>query len=198
MQAIASLKDAAAPKKPLAALQRIGGHAALDFVNTVDWRGRPTPQEYLVGYAALVEWAGHAGLVDAPDAVQLRRRAVDEPVRAAAVLRSPAAHVSRTYPLATEAASLGEIASILAQVTGLSWRYEPQEPEVFFRTVTAAGADPVYMACVRNVFERTRNGSLTEASDTFDTVEQVTGHAPTKLREFFEKHRTALAYVSPR
>jgi predicted RNA-binding Zn ribbon-like protein len=74
--------------KPLAALQRIGGHAALDFVNTVDWRGRPAPEEYLVDYSALVEWAGHAGLLDAAEVAQLRRRALDEPARAAALLRS--------------------------------------------------------------------------------------------------------------
>src|SRR3954470_7629485 len=73
--------------KTLAALQRIGGHAGLDFVNTVDWRGRPMPEEYLIDYPALLEWAGHAGLLDAPEAGQLRRRAVEEPARAAALLR---------------------------------------------------------------------------------------------------------------
>src|SRR5437762_2524063 len=83
-----SLAQAAAPTKSLAALQRIGGHAALDFVNTVDWRGRPAPEDYLVDYAALIEWAGHAGLVDAPDLAKLRRRALDEPAGAAALWRS--------------------------------------------------------------------------------------------------------------
>jgi predicted RNA-binding Zn ribbon-like protein len=89
MRAIAddSLNPPGGPMKTLAALRRIGGHAALDFVNTVDWRGRPAPENYLVSYGALVEWASHAGLVDGPEAAQLRRRAVDEPVRAAAVLR---------------------------------------------------------------------------------------------------------------
>ena len=78
----------AKPAKTLAALQRIGGHAALDFVNTVDWRGRPAPEEYLAAFPALLEWAGYAGIVDAPEAAQLRHRAQDEPVRAAALLRS--------------------------------------------------------------------------------------------------------------
>jgi predicted RNA-binding Zn ribbon-like protein len=78
----------AAPAKTLAALQRIGGHAALDFVNTVDWRGRPAPEEYLASYAALLEWASYAGLLDAAEAAPLRRRALDEPARAAALLRS--------------------------------------------------------------------------------------------------------------
>jgi NAD(P)H dehydrogenase (quinone) len=110
---------------------------------------------------------------------------------AAVVLREPRAHAGRTYPFATEAASFREIAALLTEVTGLPWRDDPQEPELFFRTVTAAGADPVYMACVRNVFERTRKGSLPESSDIFDTVERLTGRAPTSLRSFIEKHRSA-------
>lgn len=116
---------------------------------------------------------------------------------AAIVLRDSAKHADRAYPLATEAASMSEIASLITKVTGLPWRYEPQEPESFYRIVTAAGADPIYMACVRNVFERTRNGSLTEASDTFDTIEHLTGRPPTSLRAFIEKHRPAFSYPVP-
>jgi predicted RNA-binding Zn ribbon-like protein len=83
-----SVMFTATPAKTLAALQRIGGHAALDFVNTVDWRGRPAPEEYLATYPALLDWASYAGLLDAAEAALLRRRALDEPARAAALLRS--------------------------------------------------------------------------------------------------------------
>ncbi|HEV2605582.1 MAG TPA: NmrA family NAD(P)-binding protein [Microvirga sp.] len=113
---------------------------------------------------------------------------------AAAILRDPAAHNGQTYPLATEAASFAEIARQLEMETGRTWRYDSAEPQAFFEAVTAAGADPVYMACVRNVFERTRDGSLTEASDVFDTVERLTGRAPTSLRDFIAKHRETFAY----
>jgi NAD(P)H dehydrogenase (quinone) len=113
---------------------------------------------------------------------------------AAAILRDPAAHDGQTYPLATQAASFGEIAQMLAAETGRPWRYEADEPEAFFKAVTASGADPVYMACVRNVFERTRNGSLAEASDVFDTIERLTGRAPTRLLDFVAKHRDAFTY----
>jgi NAD(P)H dehydrogenase (quinone) len=116
---------------------------------------------------------------------------------AAAVLREPGPHAGRTYGLATEVASVNEIASLIAEVTGVPWRYEPREPEEFFRTMTATGADPVYMACVRNVFERARNGSLPEISDTFDTFERLTGRAPTSLRAFVEKHRATFSYDRP-
>jgi NAD(P)H dehydrogenase (quinone) len=115
---------------------------------------------------------------------------------AAVVLRAPHAHVGRTYPLATEAASMDEIAFLLTEVTGPPRRYEPQEPEAFLRIMTAAGTDPVYMACVRNVFERTRSGSLAEAAETFDTVERLTGRAATSLRAFLGRHRGDSAYAS--
>ena len=45
-----------------AGLKRIGGHPALDFVNTIDWRGRAAAKDYLASPAALVAWATGAGL----------------------------------------------------------------------------------------------------------------------------------------
>ncbi len=110
---------------------------------------------------------------------------------AASVLRAPQSHAGKAYPLATEAASVAEIASLMTEITGLPWRYNSQNAEMFFRTVTAAGAEPNYMACVKNVFDRIRDGSLAEAADTFDTVERLTGRPPTSLRRFIEKHRTS-------
>ncbi|WP_437655134.1 NmrA family NAD(P)-binding protein [Sorangium sp. So ce1182] len=112
---------------------------------------------------------------------------------AAVALREPKAHAGRAYGLGTEAASMPEIAALLAEITGLPWRDEAREPAGFLRTMTALGADPVYMACVRNVFERTRSGSLKDAADTFDTVQRLTGRAPTTLRDYIERHRAAFS-----
>jgi uncharacterized protein YbjT (DUF2867 family) len=113
---------------------------------------------------------------------------------AAAVLREPDAHTGQTYPLSTEAASPAEVAALIADVTGLPWRFEQRTPESFFETMVAAGFDPVYIACVRNVFERTRDGSLPELSETFDTVERLTGRPATSLRAFVERHRATFSY----
>ncbi|WP_344486992.1 NmrA family NAD(P)-binding protein [Nonomuraea monospora] len=107
---------------------------------------------------------------------------------AAAVLRDPAAHAGQAYDLAAESASPHEIAALLAEVTGRPWRYRPAEPEVFYRRMTAAGGDPVYLACVRNVFERTRNGTLTDPPIT-DHIERVTGRPATTLRAFVLRNR---------
>jgi uncharacterized protein YbjT (DUF2867 family) len=137
----------------------------------------------------LVHFIGDArvGWIDADDIA----------ATAAAVLRSPESHAGQTYPLATEAASMGEIAALISEVTSLPWRDEPREPEAFFRSMVAAGADPIYMACVRNVFERTRDGTLPEASETFDTVERLTRRQATSLRAFIERHRASFSYQVP-
>ncbi|MEU5878699.1 hypothetical protein [Spirillospora sp. NPDC047279] len=108
---------------------------------------------------------------------------------AATVLRDPGPHDGRAYDLAAEAASLIQITEMLAKVTGRPWRYEPAEPQKFYDDMVAAGADPVYMACVRNVFERMRDGSLKEPDGIFDTIESVTGHPAVTLPQFLERNR---------
>ena len=113
---------------------------------------------------------------------------------AAAILRNPDAHNGKIYPLAVEAHTMQEVADIFTEVVGQPFRYEPCEPEEFLDTMLKAGADPAYMKCVYNVFTRTREGSLTEAADVFDTFKQITGQKPTALREFAQKHKAELAY----
>jgi NAD(P)H dehydrogenase (quinone) len=108
---------------------------------------------------------------------------------AATVLRDPGPHAGRAYDLAAEAASLSEITELLGKVTGQPWRYESAEPRVFYDNMVAAGADPVYMACVRNVFERTRTGSLIEPDGVFGTIEAVAARPATSLQTFLERNR---------
>jgi predicted RNA-binding Zn ribbon-like protein len=52
------------------------GHLALDFANTVDWRGSEDPQELLKSYADLVSWGQHAGAIAKQEARQLLREAL--------------------------------------------------------------------------------------------------------------------------
>lgn len=52
--------------------ERVGGHPALDFVNTVQrWDGGRPAGEYLVDYAALAKWHAVTGLLDARTLRQL-------------------------------------------------------------------------------------------------------------------------------
>lgn len=78
-------------KEPLRVLSLglLGGHPALDFVNTLDWRGRAAaeggPEETLVSYAALLAWCRRAGILGAATASELERLAVSTPARAETV-----------------------------------------------------------------------------------------------------------------
>lgn len=65
-----------------------GGHVALDFCNTVHWRGRPTYNELLTDYDRLVDWASQTGIVSLPEAIALRRLAGRQPRRAEVARRN--------------------------------------------------------------------------------------------------------------
>jgi NAD(P)H dehydrogenase (quinone) len=110
---------------------------------------------------------------------------------AGAALRDPAAHAGQTYPLAAELASMHDIAALLSEVTGVRWRYEAREPDEFYEKVTGAGADALYMRCVRNMFVRTREGSLPEMCEVYDNLRSLTGRKPTSLQTYIERNRSA-------
>ena len=52
----------------MSVLRRLGGHPALDFVNTVDPREGDEQIEYLNSFEDLVQWAVRGRLIDAPTA----------------------------------------------------------------------------------------------------------------------------------
>jgi NAD(P)H dehydrogenase (quinone) len=108
---------------------------------------------------------------------------------AAVVLQDPEPHAGRSYLLGAEVASMREVTEALSSVTGVPWREEQREPEMFFQTVTAAGADPVYMACVRTIFERTSQGTLPDLEETSDALERLRQRGPTSIRSFVQRHR---------
>lgn len=65
-----------------------GGNPAVDFVNTVAWRGDPhRRREYLLHYLDLVAWAQHAGVLSAPEAHALAERPVSDGAGSAKTLR---------------------------------------------------------------------------------------------------------------
>lgn len=70
------------------AFHLIGGHVALDLVNTVDWRADPGRRaELLRGVPDLLAWARRARLATAADARALTAAAARDPRRAARALR---------------------------------------------------------------------------------------------------------------
>jgi predicted RNA-binding Zn ribbon-like protein len=67
-----------------------GGHPALDFVNTLDWRDRPAaeggPEDMLVSYVALLACWRRLEIIGAATETELAQRATAKPAEAAAVL----------------------------------------------------------------------------------------------------------------
>jgi|SRR5882724_11296620 len=108
---------------------------------------------------------------------------------AAAVLRSPDKHHGQTYPLAVEALTIAEVASLLSDVVGKPFRYQARSPDEFLAAAIAGGMEPTYARCVHNVFMRTADGSLSEAADVSGAFAQITGEQPTGWRAYAEKHR---------
>jgi predicted RNA-binding Zn ribbon-like protein len=49
-------------KREAGNLKLLGGRLCLDFVNTLDWRGTDTPQEFLNSFDDLVSWSRHVGI----------------------------------------------------------------------------------------------------------------------------------------
>lgn len=81
-----------------------------------------------------------------------------------------------------------------AEVIGQPYVYEAREPAEFLQKMLVLGFDPAYLRCVENVLVRQGDGSLTEAGDTFDNFEELTGRKPTSIRDFVTKHKEFLGY----
>ncbi len=65
-----------------------GGHAALDFCNTVHWRRRPVYNELLTSYERLIDWAVAGEIVSSSEARQLMNLAAEHPRDAGAQLQT--------------------------------------------------------------------------------------------------------------
>jgi predicted RNA-binding Zn ribbon-like protein len=60
-------------------LALVGGHPALDFLNTVKYRGAADPHDRLATFKDVAEWARIAGLISDADARNLSRSVRDKP-----------------------------------------------------------------------------------------------------------------------
>lgn len=74
-------------ERHLGPASRVGGAECLDFVNTLHWRGTDAPIERLSTYDDMLSWAAYGGLVETPQAAQLRELAREQPAEAAHVLQ---------------------------------------------------------------------------------------------------------------
>jgi NAD(P)H dehydrogenase (quinone) len=66
----------------------------------------------------------------------------DIAISAAAILRSPEQHHRKTYPLAVESLSVGQVADVLSEVVGRPFRYEPRSPDDWLAAALKGGMEP--------------------------------------------------------
>jgi predicted RNA-binding Zn ribbon-like protein len=86
----------------LALPMAVAGHPALELCNTIAGWAKPLPKDYLRSYQHLAVLAGAVGLLPELAVRRLRKRAVDQPRRAADVLREAKALRRALYPALTE------------------------------------------------------------------------------------------------
>lgn len=111
---------------------------------------------------------------------------------AAAALRDPDAHAGKTYPLATEALTFGEVAAILAEVTGRAVEYRPRPASDLFPIMQRQGAEPLYAASLAEGLAATEKGEMPLVDAVYDTVETITGRKPVGWRAFAEARKHLL------
>lgn len=65
-----------------ASLKVLGERPSIDFVNTVDWRGKQDSLDYLTEFDDLLDWAKLVGLIDEEEHVEVSRAAISYPENA--------------------------------------------------------------------------------------------------------------------
>lgn len=132
-------------QKTIEDISLLGGHPALDFVNTVDSRGERWGPEFLNAYGDLITWARRLDVIDGQEGVVLLSEAAKSPGQAekelthAKDLREALHRIFLTesggsslreddLALLNKAAQRAQSQRILiAAAGGIEWRYKPAE-----------------------------------------------------------------------
>jgi uncharacterized protein YbjT (DUF2867 family) len=108
---------------------------------------------------------------------------------AAVVLRDPATHNGRAYPLAVEALAMTEIAEILSRVCGKAFVARHVPPNQAFAQLTARGWDADFARNFTEFMGAISEGRVPDVGETFATVEELTKSPALRWRDFAELHR---------
>jgi predicted RNA-binding Zn ribbon-like protein len=150
-----------ATPKTIAELERLGGHPALDFVNTIDARFKDTDTDCLRCFEDVVNWHVFAQLVPARsarallDAVRADPRQAEFAFRYAIGLREALYRIFRAVardesPAGADLDALNAVLSSLRQYRQLtmegadvkwSWRFDPARPESILGPVAESAAE---------------------------------------------------------
>lgn len=113
--------------------------------------------------------------------------AADIAAVAAAVLRDPAPHAGRSYPLASEVASAQQIAALMSEITGRPHAVASGSREKMMERLLAQGREPEYALALVDYVDAVSRNEVPEIADTFDTVERVAGRPAIRFRDFLRR-----------
>lgn len=106
---------------------------------------------------------------------------------AAAVLRDPAKHAGQIYPLASEVASVHDIARMMSEVTGTPHSVGITPREKMMERLMAQGREHEYAMALVEYVDAVSAGEVPEIANTFDTVERVAGRPAIRFRDFLQQ-----------
>lgn len=122
--------------------------------------------------------------------------ALDIARAAAAAIRRPGEHSGRIYPLASEATSMGELATLIGEITGAPYRYVPAAAdERAVAAFVARGRGEYFSRIFVEYMRAIAAGEVPEAAHTFDNVPGLTGRPATTWRDFIRER--AATFLPP-
>ncbi len=113
---------------------------------------------------------------------------------AVAALQRPDEFAGQVWRLGYEAATMADVAKQIGNHLDQEIQIVPLDPQVFYEGAVGAGADPAYMACIRDQFRLNAAGAIPGADQTFDAqaFEAAVGRAPANWSDFIERNSAAL------
>jgi predicted RNA-binding Zn ribbon-like protein len=134
-------------------LKLFGGHAALDFTNTVNSRGADFGPDVLDSFGDLLTWAERVGVIDAPEAVALCRLSTQQGEAAlvrAKLLREAlyrifsagaAAKPADLALLQCEAHGAQAARTLVPNADGYAWCWRSLDPDTVAHRISLAAVD---------------------------------------------------------
>ncbi|MEM7547891.1 MAG: NmrA family NAD(P)-binding protein [Pseudomonadota bacterium] len=113
---------------------------------------------------------------------------------AAAALADPDTFGGQVWRLGYDAGTIADVAGKISDYVGHSIEIAPLDPQVFYDGAVGAGADPAYMACIRDQFRLNAEGAIPNADETFDAAafERTVGRPPASWADYIARDGAAL------
>lgn len=113
---------------------------------------------------------------------------------AAAALKYPDQFAGQVWRLGYDAATIEDVAQKIGTHADRKIKTAPLDPQVFYDGAVGAGADPAYMACIRDQFQLNAAGAIPNADQTFDPVrfEKAVGRAPATWADYIARESNML------